>query len=234
MLESLQAYRARTAFMWDSLPRDGRLCTGAGLARKVNPDGSFRPFCGDTVIFTLPQDMVDWLAGVQAALYDAWGECLAERIAPDTFHITLHDLLSQPETMPEGTNDNRPLAQAAIRQACAERPSPIGVRSCSLFSMVGTSLVMGFEPSAEADCAALMGMYERFQRIVPLGYPLTLHVTLAYYKPGEYSQDMLHRLRTALASIGRERREWRLDMRALHYAAFTSMAQYRLFPAADP
>lgn len=45
---------------------------------------------------------------------------------------------------------------------------------------------------------------------------------------------MLHRLRAALACIGRERREWRLDMRALHYAAFISMAQYRLFPAVDP
>lgn len=45
---------------------------------------------------------------------------------------------------------------------------------------------------------------------------------------------MRHRLRTALASTGRERREWRLDMRALHYAAFISMAQYRLSPAADP
>ena len=58
-------------------------------------------------------------------------------------------------------------------------------------------------------------------------------MTLAYYKPGEYDDEMLFRLRDALQRIGRERREWRLDMQELHYATFESMAQYHLITNDD-
>ena len=71
-----------------------------------------------------------------------------------------------------------------------------------------------------------MAMYERFQTIVPLSYPLTLHVTLAYYKPGDYDDGMLLQLRKAVQRIGREQKEWQLDLQQLRYATFQSMAAY--------
>lgn len=234
MLETLRQYRERTAFMWDSLAPCGGLRTGGGLAQKVNPDGSFRPFYGDTVIFSLPQPMVEWLEGIQGELYASCGACLAERIAPDTFHVTLHDLLSQAEYMPDGLERNRREATLAIEEARGRYPHDLGVSSNCMFSMVGTSVVMGFEPATEYDCAVLMAMYECFQQIVPLSYPLTLHVTLAYYRPGEYDEGMLLRLREAMRRIGRERREWRLDLKDLHYATFESMTRYHLDAEEDP
>jgi len=234
MQETLQQYRERTGFMWDSLAQYGGLRTSGGLAMKVDPDGRFKPFYGDTVIFSLSQPMIHWLEGIQDELYTACGECLAERIAPETFHITLHDLLSQAESMPGGVPRNQQEAMLAIEEVRGLCPHPIAIRSNCVFSMVGTSIVMGFEPATEYDCAMLMTMYERFQQIVSLSYPLTLHVTLAYYKPGEYDDNMLFRLREALQHIGRERREWLLDMQELLYATFESMAKYHLITNDDP
>lgn len=233
MQETLQQYRERTGFMWDSLGQYGGLLTSGGLAMKVDPDGRFKPFYGDTVIFLLSQPMIHWLEGIQDELYMVCGECLAEHIAPETFHVTLHDLLNQVEHMPEGVARNQREAMLAIEEARGMYPHSIAIRSNCVFSMVGTSIVMGFEPATEYDCAMLMAMYECFQQIVPLSYPLTLHVTLAYYKPGEYDDEMLFRLRDALQRIGRERREWRLDMQELHYATFESMAQYHLITNDD-
>lgn len=231
MQETLQQYRKRTEFMWDSLAQHGGLHTSGGLTAKVAPDGRFKPFYGDTVIFSLPQSMLHWLEDIQNALYAACGECLAERIAAETFHVTLHDLCNQAEKMPDGVARNRQEALRAIAEARKLCPHSIAIRSNCMFSMVGTSIVMGFEPATEQDCALLMAMYERFQQIVPLPYPLTLHVTLAYYRPGEYDDDMLFRLRDTMQRIGREQHEWPLEMQGLHYATFESMVRYHI--AAD-
>lgn len=226
MYETLQQYRERTGFMWDSLAQSGGLRTSSGLTMKVDSDGCFKPFYGDTVIFSLPQPLIHWLEEIQNELYTVCGECLAERIAPDTFHVTLHDLLNQAEYMPDGVVHHQREAMLAIEEMQGMYPHSIAIRSNCMFSMVGTSIVMGFEPATEHDCTILMKMYERFQQIVPLSYPLTLHVTLAYYRPGEYGDDVLFRLRNAMQRIGRERSEWMLDMQELHYATFESMAQY--------
>ena len=46
-------------------------------------------------------------ADVQAEIYDRCGACLANRIAPETFHITLHDLLNAPGRQPEHMDETR-------------------------------------------------------------------------------------------------------------------------------
>lgn len=228
MQETLQQYRDRTTFMQDSLPEHNGLCTSAGAALKVDEQEHFRPFFGDTVIFSLPQPMIARLADIQAALYDQCGGCLADPLRPETFHITLHDLLSHPSQMPEGAPERERLAHFALQEIRASHPPLLHVRSVCVFSMVGTSLVMGFEPCEEQDCAALMSMHELFQQIVPLAYPLTLHVTLAYYRPGVYGEDMLRRLRQAVQVLGREVFEGTLSLAELRYATFKSMANYHL------
>jgi len=234
VLETLQQYRERTGFMQDSLAQYGGLRTSNGLAVKVDQEGRFKPFYGDTVVFSLPDPMISWLEGIQAALYAACGECLAERLAPETFHVTLHDLLNQAEHMPMGAAQNQKEAMRAMEEMRGLCAQAISIRSRCMFSMVGTSIVMGFEPATQYDCTMLMTMYERFQQIVPLSYPLTLHVTLAYYKPGDYDDKMLFRLRDAMQCIGRERREWRLNMQDLCYATFESMTQYHFVANDDP
>ena len=147
VLETLQQYRDRPGFMWDSLAQYGGLHTSNGLAVKVDLDGYFKPFYGDTVVFSLPKPMISWLEGIQTELYTACGEYLSERIAPQTFHITLHDLLTHAEHMPIGVARNQNEAMLAIEELRGLCAHSVSICSNCMFSMVGTSVVMGFEPA---------------------------------------------------------------------------------------
>ncbi len=226
MLENLESYQKRTEFMWNSLPDDGSFCTNQGLVNKVTEDGIVKPFYGDTVIFFLDEEAIQWLADIQNELYKACGWCLAQKLNPETFHITLHDLKSDPYRMPEGMKERREKTIDIIQDARKTYRQGIAVNSRCMFSMVGTSIVMGFEPKTEDDCMALMTLYEKFQEVVPLSYPLTLHVTLAYYKPGVYKGNALNALQKVFQEIGREKRECHLDMMRLRYSVFENMNCY--------
>lgn len=227
-MENLNQYQQRTSFMWDSLPHEGGFTTSPGLRAKADPAGQLLPFYGDTVIFTLPREMIRWLTQVQDDLYAACGGYLAQKLDPDTFHITLHDLQNSPAGWPSGMPGNQKRAQTLLQAARETLPPEVIVRSNCVFSMAGTSVVMGFEPAQDSDCRVLMSLYRAFQQIRPLHYPLTLHATLAYYRPGGFDSVECALLRDALQQLGRERREWRLRLSELCYATFDSMNHYRV------
>lgn len=227
-MENLMEYQQRTGFMWDSLPHEGGFATSVGLCAKADPQGQLLPFYGDTVIFTLPREMIRWLKGVQDDLYAACGSYLCQRLEPDTFHITLHDLQNSPDGWPSGLPGNQKRVMTMLGAARETLPPEVIVRSNCVFSMAGTSVVMGFEPAQDSDCRVLMSLYEAFQQIRPLGYPLTLHATLAYYRPGAYDSLEVALIRDALQQLGRERREWRLRLSELQYAVFDSMNHYKV------
>ncbi len=225
-METLTQYRQRTGFMWDSLPHSGGMATNPNLRQKADADGCLLPFFGDTVIFSLPEEMTGWLAGIQAQLYAACGAFLAQPLSRESLHITLHDLQSSPAGWPSGLPGNRKRAEKLLMSLQETMPQDISIRSGCVFSMVNTSIVMGFEPATEQDQQLLAMLYEQFQQIRPLAYPLTLHTTLAYYRPGVYGEEALETLRRTLGGLARERREWRLRLSDLHYATFDSMACY--------
>lgn len=228
MLETLEAYKQRTAFMQDSLPQDGGLVTNDSLREKVSGDGSFNPFYGDTVIFLLDNDTVTWLGQIQEKLYGFCGNVLSDRLDPATFHITLHDLESSRWTMLDNVKNNEYRVAKLIEYIRLKYPNEIYIDSRCLFSMVGTSIVMGFQPATNEDCIALMGLYEDFQSVVQLSYPLTLHATIAYYKPGKYNEGVVYVLKNALNTVGKEPRNIRLDLNKLNYATFSSMNSYSI------
>ncbi|MBR3763225.1 MAG: hypothetical protein IKK57_01565 [Clostridia bacterium] len=201
MPESLYDFHARVdEFQQDSLPHAGDLVTRASLTDKVAPDGSLRPFHGSTVIYGLTDAEKLALAHRQTLLHHLCAPCLAEPLEPASFHLTLHDLISGTNLPDVSARVARTIRQAedllqAIRQ---ENTPPVQVVSTHAFSMVNTSVVMGFAPQTEADCERLMVLYERFHAVVPLQWGLTPHVTLAYYRPGCYGQETLHALQEAI------------------------------------
>ncbi len=94
--------------------------------------------------------------------------------------------------------------------------------------MVNTSMVLGFEPADERNCQVLMELYELFQQVVWLDYPLTPHVTLAYFKPGMLGEEQICRLQDMIDSVNeRERIMADIYGSMLHYQTFSSMACYR-------
>lgn len=176
----------------------------------------------------LTKETVTWLGQIQEKLYGFCGNVLSDRLDPATFHITLHDLESSRWATPDNVKNNEYRVAELIEYIRLKYPKGIYIDSRCLFNMVGTSIVMGFQPATNEDCIALMGLYEDFQSVVQLSYPLTLHATIAYYKPGKYNEDVVYVLKNALNTVGKEPRNIRLDLNKLNYATFSSMNSYSI------
>ena len=211
-------------YIGNSVP-GGVFTTNSSLSNKVDPDGSFRPFFGSTVVFSLDARTKFALAGLQRGLYCEVGQMLAQPLTADTFHMTLHDLVN-------GSVHSEALARDMERvkdqvlpllQIWQNEP-PLQMRATRTFNLVHTSVVLGLEPSDADSWRQLDRMYQELEAVVPLGYGLTPHITLAYYKPGAYSEADAARLRAAL---GPSDLEMILPMQALAYQTFWDMNHYR-------
>ncbi len=230
MPESLTAFHARAdGFMRDSLPREGGFITREPLREKVAPDGRMLPFFGNTMIYDLPDGVKVALSRMQLQLHHPGGWFLAEPIFPQTLHLTLHDLLNGTDenALQPGIAATGAQAEALLKQIRREKLPSIHLTSMAAFNMVNGSVALGFAPDTEEDCAALMALHARFQAIVPLNYPLTPHVTLAYYRPGSYGCEMIDTLAGALQRINSlPPVHLALDADALHYRRFSDMNHY--------
>ena len=227
-LETLQEFQQRTCgFTSSSLP-SGSMETNPGLSKKVDREGKFLEYQGNTVVFNLPWKVKEKILALQGELYRLCGEVLAERIEAATFHITLHDLVSGPPSagLEQEIKRTEHAAVRAVNELSGDKGG-IRMRSTFLFNMVNTSMVLGFEPGDQESCLKLMGYYEIFQRIVPLDYPLTPHVTVAYFRPGRISEGQVCSLKKAVDFAKfQETLETKLTGEMLEYQVFSDMNHY--------
>ena len=211
-------------FYFNSLPDGGEFHTAAGLLRKVGEDGRLLPFRGETTVFLLGEDAKEALALLQDRIYSAAGEMLCrDRLSREHFHLTLHDLWNEAAEA-RSPGYSRVQVKAVLESIRRDFEKPIRLRAISLLSMVCTSVVLALVPAGDEDEAALNEMYERLQEIWPLGYGLTPHITLAYYRPGVYPQELWSRLGAAFAI-----EEFELVISAEHliFQRFEDMDSYR-------
>lgn len=185
-----------------SVPRKGTLKTNPNLRKKVDESGAFIPYRGNTVVFLLEEAVKNRLAELQNSLYEAAGDMLAQRLGKDTFHMTLHDLVNGPKDTP-GLQAcmARTQREAGKQMRQWNEFPPLRMRGTWIFNMVNTSLVLGLEPEDEQSARGLDEMYCRLESVVPLGYGMTPHITLAYFRPGEYGPEQLGRLREVLRPV---------------------------------
>lgn len=229
-METLHEFHARVdGFQHDSLPHDGPLVTKPLLVEKVAPDGGLRPFFGNTMIFDLPQDVQLTITRMQLILHHRCGWMLAQPLTPDTLHMTLHDLLNgvDADGLAEPVRQTGAQAKAILARQRAAGIPPIRLSSTLAFNMTNGSVALGFAPDTETDCAALMSMHADYQTVVALNYPLTPHVTLAYYKPGSYGPEEVAALAEALHEINKlPKVHVTVDAECLHYYTFEDMNTY--------
>lgn len=218
MLNLLEDYISR------SLPEQGEFQTNPNLLKKVDWDGNFLPFYGNTVVFLLDDGVKEDLRMLQEQLQDAAGWMLSQPLSPDTFHMTLHDLVNGTEKTPdlcqrmEGTEQKA----KALQAQWANMP-PLRMKTTWLFNMVNTSIVLGLAPVEEETALRLDTMYTALEAVVPLGYGLTPHITMAYFRPGSYSAAQLQVLRNVLCPI---ELELQLDLSKLVHQRFSDMNHY--------
>lgn len=229
-MENLHDFHARVdGFQRDSLPHEGALTTKPLLVEKVASDGSLRPFFGNTMIFDLPQDVQLQIARMQLILHHRCGWMLAHPLAPHALHMTLHDLLNgvNEAALREPVRRTGEAAKIILAQQRAADHAPIRLTSALAFNMTCGSVALGFTPDREEDCARLMAMHAAYQGVVALNYPLTPHVTLAYFKPGAYGPDEVARLADALREINAlPKVHITADAQHLHYYTFQDMNTY--------
>ena len=189
-------------YIWRSLPEEGDFVTNPNLTKKVGQDGAFLPFVGNTTVFLLDPETKRQLRALRDRLYRSAPGMLAEPLQEATFHMTLHDLANGvPGTagLAERMAGTEYAAKALVEQ-WKDLP-PLKMKGTWMFNMVSTSIVLGMEPADGDSCRRLDEMYAQLETVVPLGYALTPHITMAYFRPGWYGPEQAERLADALRPV---------------------------------
>lgn len=197
------------------------------ITLKVNKDNSFRPFYGDTVVFNLDDDTKEKLEKIVDSIIAVVPECFCQRLVPNTFHMTLHDLSNSPVLEDVSTElFHNELQVLKIAEKIAEQK--IRMKSKYIFNMVNTSLVMGLYPTDEDEYNKLMNLYYLFDDVKRLGYPLTPHITLGYYNVHGFSTESARKLENIVKELNVTEMEIEieLDTKELFYQKFVSMNDY--------
>ncbi len=204
---------------------DGYFRSNPSLPQKVDASNRFQPFFGDTIVFDLDEATKGKLAGIAERLHTAAGECFCEKLAADTFHMTLHDLSNAPllENVAAELLENQ--RKVAIK---AEKLSSqiIKMRSKAIFNMVNTSVVLGLYPVNEEEYQKLMALYELFDDVKKLSYPFTPHITLAYYNRDGFDAASAGKLENIVRELNESDLEIDLTTQQLFYQRFSSMNEY--------
>ena len=200
------------------------------LVKKVKRDNSFQSFYGDTVVFDLDVTTKERLAKWLDILYTEVPEAFCERLVTGTFHMTLHDLSNSDvfEEIEQEVIRNRKLIEK-LRNDLASFGT-IKMYSKYIFNMVNTSLVLGLYPSDALEHEKLMNLYETFNAVKELPYPLTPHITLAYYNVHGFCDASARKLEELVyqlnsGELGQEM-EIVLEAKELFYQHFDSMNHY--------
>ena len=221
-LDRINSYRTPELF-------DTQKCfiPAEGVLEKVNQDGTFRQFYGDTVVFKINPSEQEYASRIAEGLYNNFSDLFAERIGAETYHVTLHDLVSG--------NDLSQIAMQIFKNELAiidafraynVSHNPIKMKSAYLLNMVNTSIVLVLTPASEADYEALMQLKRILQIISPLSYPLTPHITLAYFGRSEIDKDKVAALSRLAAELYTESLHFSLHIDDLFYQKFVNMNHY--------
>ena len=149
---------------------------------------------------------------------------LSQKLETATFHMTLHDLENGPElseTLLHRMEEAKQKAMPILEQWHGQ--APLRMKTTWLFNMVNTSIVLGLAPADEDSWHRLDEMYTAMESVVHLGYALTPHITMAYFRPGTFTQYDLNHLRPALHPVDLE---VTLSLEGLSYQEFRDMNHY--------
>ena len=239
-MQSMEEYEQRTA--WKYEPLRGHFSTHGDLRQKITPDGNYRSFPGSTAVFRLDRDTFRMVRLIQATLHRHLDgtAMLAKPLPVSTLHMTLHDLVS-PEQNASGSEGEKQYdreVENSLRQAeiivrnIQERYAgqEISLIPDRIVNMVGKSLVLLMKPASEKDASLLLEMYRQFDAIRALPYPLTPHITLAYFRPGMIDGERLDAVINGLQPDPAASPVCRLYPESLTAQSFSDMAHYRDVP----
>ncbi|MBQ9987166.1 MAG: hypothetical protein IJP28_02180 [Erysipelotrichales bacterium] len=195
------------------------------LHQKVDQNNTFRPFYGDTIVFDLDELTKEKITKITDQLYNTVPHCFSERLSPNTYHMTLHDLSNSPNIQDIATEVFQNELQVLEKSKEVETMK-IQMRSTCIFNMMNTSLVLGLYPVNEEEYQKLMKLYAIYNSVKTLPYPLTPHITLAYYNIHGFDSNAARILEHIVNSLNQTDIEIELHTSQLYYQKFVSMNDY--------
>ncbi len=198
------------------------------ISQKVDSGNRFRKFYGDTIVFELDSNIKGKLTEYADILYRSTPECFCERLASNTFHVTLHDLSNSPvlRDVAEEMFENELKVIEKMRELQKYPKSIIKMKSKYIFNMVDTSLVLGLYPVDVNEYRRLMEFYYIFDNVKKLSYPFTPHITLAYYNVNGFDIQAARTLEDTVNKLNNNEIEIELHVDNLYYQKFKSMNEY--------
>ena len=228
-MESYQEFLQRiNSFETPNLQLAGDFSPSKSLLAKVSQDNSFNKFYGDTTVFDLDSQTKSRISQIIDKLHSLAPECFAEKLDPDTIHMTLHDLSNSPnltDVINSVSQDKEKIAN--ILNTTSISTKPIQMRTNNIINMVNTSLVLALSPSSEDDYKRLMNLYELFDNVRELPYPLTPHVTLAYYNHNGFNANLAEKLKGIVGRLNTMPFDLSISPNSLKYQTFTDMNHYK-------
>ena len=196
------------------------------LIYKVDETGALQPYYGNSMIFELKDDKL--LSLCQTLCHQVnQSEMMAEPLLHHTMHMTLHDLVNGANLV-DIAQIKAEIGIQALEVLNNLPKFELKMKPVRVYSMNQTSIVLGMEAVNEEHHQTLMRLYEAFQSIYPLSYPLTPHITLSYYRPNIYSKEAVLNLQEYMrrANDQLKRVEITLKIDDLKLMEFISMNQY--------
>ncbi len=211
------------------------------LKIKVDGEGVLKPFYGDTVVISNEKGDILRLSKFKDELHNLVGDLCAFPLLSEHFHITLHDLSNGPRLEDlEGRMESNSAKCREIFCKVAEYlhknddQAKIKLVSTYAYPSCNISAVLGFAPKTDKDYKVIMNFYNLFDDVVYLSYWLRMHLTLAYFRPFEFSRKQMLELVDALNNINKSRIEIELDLWKTAYQRFDDMNDYKtIFSLAD-
>jgi len=207
-----------------------------GLTKKVDENGKYRAFYGDTTVFQLDGEAINRIKTAQDFIHERIPELLARRLDPKFFHITLHDLnnenddFSSMDDLKERVKETSKKAGKVFREIneyLTDNPEErfAEVESLGIASGGFVALMMVFLPSTEKDYRIIMNLYNLFDEIVYLKNFLRIHLTLNYFNTKKFGSDEIRETMEVAKNFKKTFR-LKLDLRRLAYQTFTDMNSY--------
>ena len=199
------------------------------VENKVAEDGTFREFIGDTVVFDLEDSLKNFIQEKYVdPLYEVAFESFAEPFSVDTLHMTLHDLNSsaQKDSYVMEKMFETEIALAKRISETKFKKAIISMETTCVFNMVNTSLVLGLKPRTEEDFEKLMGLYYFVDDICQLPYPLTPHITLAYFGRKGFEGKELWQIEKVVNKMNQASFSMTISTDKLYYQKFVNMNEF--------
>ncbi|MCR1950456.1 hypothetical protein NSA50_05170 [Clostridium sp. DSM 100503] len=206
------------------------LVVNSGVADKVNFDGSIKDFYGDTVVFELSENEKKLISMLQDILYSNCNKYLSERLPIATLHMTLHDLNnnSNYKVIEDTIIKNRnKMNNIFHRLSNINQQEAIKMKKSYVFNLVNTSIVLGLEPIDDDNYNRLIYLYNKFEEVKKLDYPLTPHITLAYFRNKDIDYVGIEILKRTIEEMNKYKLEINLELKNLSYKYFYSMIEYK-------